>query len=72
MTVSVGVLVSSMTMSIMSMAMTVIVVSRSYSNLEVVPCEISEHTVLDVASEVALLRKRISVLLGVHSPSKDY
>ena len=69
MPVSVGVVVSSLTMSIMSMAMTVVVVSRCDSDLEVVPCEIREHTVLDVASEVTLLRERISVLLGVHSPS---
>ena len=72
MTVSVGVVLSSMSMGIMTMAMTVIVVSRCDSDLEVVPCEISEHTVLDVASEVPLLRQRISVLLGVHSPSTEY
>ena len=63
MAMSVGVILSSMTMSIMSMTMTVIVVSRCDSDLEVVPCEISEHTVLDVASEIPLLRERIPVLL---------
>ena len=74
MTVStVGIVLSPMTMSIMSMAVTVIVVSsRCDGNLEVVPCEIREHTVLDVASEVSLLRERISVLLGVHSPSIEF
>ena len=55
MTVSVGIVVSSMSMRIMTMAVTVIVVSRCDSDLEVVPCEISEYTVLDVASEVPLL-----------------
>ena len=46
-----------------------VVVGRSNGHLKVVPGQISEDTVLDVASEVPFLRERIPILLGVHSPS---
>ena len=52
-----------------AMSMTVTVVGGSNGNLEIVPRHVGEDPVLDVASQVSLLGKRVSVLLGVHSPS---
>ena len=45
------------------------VVGGSNGHLEVVPGQISEDTVLDVASQETLLGEWVTVFLGVHSPS---
>ncbi len=52
-----------------TMTMTVTVVGGDNGNLEIVPRHVGEDPVLDVAPQVSLLGKRVSVLLRVHSPS---
>ena len=73
--VSVIVVMSSVAVRIVTVSVTVavvmpMVVRRSDRHLEVVPRHVSEDSVLDVASEVPLLGQGVSVLLGVHSPSR--
>ena len=65
----VAVVVSPVTVRIVTMTVAVTVVGRCDCHLEVVPCHVGEHTVLDVTSEVTLLREGIAILLRVHSPS---
>jgi hypothetical protein len=48
---------------------TVVVVGGSNGHLEVVPGQISENTVLDVASQETLLGEGVPVFLGIDSPS---
>ena len=48
---------------------TVVVVRGSNGHLEVVPSQISENTVLDVASQEALLGEWVAIFLGINSPS---
>ena len=47
----------------------VTVMRRSEGGSECVPSEVGEDTVLDVATKIALLGQRVTVLLGIHSPS---
>ena len=61
--VSVVVVVSSMAVRIVTMPVTVSVVRRRDGHLEIMPSQVGEHTVLDVASQVTLLREGIPVLL---------
>ena len=72
--VSVAIVVgnSSLTVVMVSVAMMSVVVVIAVvasmvgggdRNLEVVPCEVGENTVLDVATQVSLLGERISILL---------
>ena len=74
MTVTVIIMMSStVTMRVMSMSLSVsmavmMMVRGGDCNLEVVPCQVGEDSVLYVASEIALLRQRITILLRVYSP----
>ena len=70
---TVAIVVSTVTIRIVtvSVAMIMTVVGRCDGNLEVIPCHVGKHTVLDVPSEIPLLRERVPILLRVHSPSKS-
>ena len=49
--------------AVMVIAVVASVVGGGNRNLEVVPCEVGENTVLDVTTQVSLLGERISILL---------
>ena len=49
--------------AVMVFAVVASMVGRGDRNLEVVPCEVGENTVLDVTTQVSLLGERISILL---------
>ena len=73
MSVAMTVMMSSVTVRIVSVTMSmpvavIMVVRGSNRDLEVVPSQIGENSVLDVAPQITFLGKRVPVLLGIHSP----
>ena len=66
---SASMVVGIVTVRIMVISVVTVVVRGSNGHLEVVPSQISENTVLDVASQKTLLGEWVAIFLGINSPS---